>query len=534
MKLRINRPSDAVPGTGRHTFKLLSNNSHELAQEKVRFMNKRKIRQLLGRPRIKWSLVAVVVVIVLLNTFLQIKNHGPKNQTISSGHFGVNFYMVLLSIILLYPFRHLRAPDNRSRLNLSEIESAKLIHFKEMRKQLKKTRRKSKRELSARQKEFANLNSPKGNQIAAVNQIKVYERWIETPYGSSSIIGVVATPVATTSYENLIIQNLDFSSGIVVAAGQDAKSIAKKINNAARSAERNHPIRLERLRILPSEIGALQNDTRVTQAEKLFDSADMALEERIKTSLKNRNFHFRLSVAIVCLLGSVAFAGVNFPKSFSAVSDTSITTKQSETTAPATSTSSSTQAPKPPEVFLMPNIVGLTYSEAYENISSAGRYLDYIDVLENRSVWDNENWVVVRQIPTPGTKVSKEEKICAGVTKISEKWRTPQHFGCWSEVYGDVTPRSISGDVMYLTVDFSNPSKNWHQYRATVDIDTDDGQSLKVMYCTENATAPGGKTGKMRLSGKYFVNDAVLYNDYVGSFTYSISKFESQLGHIPC
>jgi hypothetical protein len=497
-------------------------------------MNKWKIVQMLNRPRIKWTVVALVVVIVILNTFLQIKNHGPKNQTISSGHFGVNFYLILLSIILLYPFRHLRTPDNRSRLNLSEVEKAKLIHFKEMRKKLNKTRRKSKRELSARERELTNLSNPKGNQIAAVNQVKVFERWIETPYGSCSIIGVKATPVVTTSYENLILENLEFSSGIVVSAGQNAKDIAKKINNAARSAERNHSIRIERLRVLPSEIRALQNDTRVTHAEKLFDSADQNLEEVIKLSLKKRNSRFRFSVATVFFLGSIAFAGVNFPIDSSSISNLSQTTRPSNPETPSISPSISTQAPKPPEVFTMPNIVGLPYSEASEDVSSAGRYLDYVDVLENRSVWDNENWVVVRQIPAPGTRVSREEKLCAGITKISEKWRTPRSFGCWNEVNGDVTLKSISGDVMYLTIDFFNPFKNWHQYRATVEIDTDDGQSLKVMYCTENASPAGGKVGRMRLSGKYFVNDAVIYNDYVGKFSYSISKLESQLGQMPC
>jgi beta-lactam-binding protein with PASTA domain len=182
----------------------------------------------------------------------------------------------------------------------------------------------------------------------------------------------------------------------------------------------------------------------------------------------------------------------------------------------------------------MPNIVGLSYAVAYEEISSAGRHLDYIDVLEKRSVWDNENWVVVQQIPEPGTKVSQVEKICAGVTKIAEKWRTPQHFGCWSEVYSDVKPVSISRDVMSLDIDFSNSHDNGHQYRATVEINTDDGETLKVMYCTEEATAPGGKVGRMRLSGKYFVDDAVIFNNYVGRFAYSISKLESQLGNIPC
>ena len=494
-------------------------------------MESQRIFQILTRPWIRWALVSLVVGIVLFNTAIQIRNSNSSNQTVPSGHFGINFLLILLTVVLLYSFRHLRTPNNHSRLRLSGVEIEKLNNFKQTQKQLKKIRRKSKRELKAKEREFADLSSPKGNQIASLKQIKVFERWIETPHGSCSIIGVKATTRSSSFYENLILENLEFADRLVFAAGKEAGSIAKKINNAAQSAERNHVIRLRRLRVLPSEISALQNDTRIDDAEKLFASADESLDEEIKVSLKKRNSRLRLSVITVCLLGAVTSVGISYPIVSSLASDISQTTKTIERKATPTN---STQTPKPPEILTMPNIVGLSYAVAYEEISSAGRHLDYIDVLEKRSVWDNENWVVVQQIPEPGTKVSQVEKICAGVTKIAEKWRTPQHFGCWSEVYSDVKPVSISRDVMYLDIDFSNSHDNGHQYRATVEIDTDDGETLKVMYCTEEATAPSGKVGRMRLSGKYFVDDAVIFNNYVGRFAYSISKFESQLGNIPC
>lgn len=493
-----------------------------------------KLVRIINRPSVRWFLVVVTLGLALLNTAVQIKNTSPNNQSVSDVRIGMNLSLILLTIILLYPFRHLRTPDNQGKLELSETEQEQLDNFRNTRQQLKKIRRKSKNELAAKEREFQNLTSPKGRQIASTHQIKVFERWIETPQGSCSIIGVKATPVVTTSYENLILENLEFSPGIVVAAGREARSIANKINRAAQSAERNHLMRMERIQVLPSEIRTLQSDTRVAHAEELFKSADESLDDQIKTRLKERDIRFRFAITAICLITAITVVGANYPIGGFPESSAIETTTSNGTKTPSTSTSISTQATEPPKIFTMPNIVGLTYSEASEKISSAGRYLDYIDVLENRSVWDNENWVVVRQIPSPGTKISNDEKICAGVTKISEKWRTPKHFGCWNEVYDAVTPKSISGDVMYMNVDFSNLSSNLRQYRATVDIDTDDGLSLKVMYCTEKAAIPSGKVPRMRLSGKYFTDDAVMFNNYVGSFTYSISKFESQLGNLPC
>jgi hypothetical protein len=182
----------------------------------------------------------------------------------------------------------------------------------------------------------------------------------------------------------------------------------------------------------------------------------------------------------------------------------------------------------------MPKIVGLTFDVASSRIEKLGGFLDYIDVLESRSVWDDSNWKVVSQIPKAGTVVFSTDKICAGVTQLSESWRTPKHFGCWESLNQNVKPLSLSSDSLYMKIRFFNDRSIAVQYRATVEIETDDGDNLKVMFCTEKAIAGRTSATRMRLSGKYFANDAAAFFNYSGKISWSISKFERQLTTTPC
>ena len=184
--------------------------------------------------------------------------------------------------------------------------------------------------------------------------------------------------------------------------------------------------------------------------------------------------------------------------------------------------------------FVMPKIIGLTFDVAYSRIKNLGGYLDSIDVLESRSVWDDSNWKVVKQSPKAGTKVFSSDKFCAGVTQLSESWRTPKHFGCWESLNQNVRPLSLSSDSMYMKIKFFNNRSMPVQYRATVNVDTDDGDNLKVMFCTEKPVKGRTSATRMRLSGKYYANDAVAFYSYRGRITWSISKFERQLATSPC
>jgi len=184
--------------------------------------------------------------------------------------------------------------------------------------------------------------------------------------------------------------------------------------------------------------------------------------------------------------------------------------------------------------FVMPKIIGLTFDDASSRIDNLGGFLDYVDVLEGRSVWDDSNWKVVKQIPAAGTKVFSSDKFCAGVTQLSESWRTPKHFGCWESLNQTVSPLSLSSDSMYMKIKFFNNRSIPVQYRATVNVDTDDGDNLKVMFCTENSVRGRTFASRMRLSGKYYANDAATFYSYRGKIHWSISKFERQLAKSPC
>lgn len=184
--------------------------------------------------------------------------------------------------------------------------------------------------------------------------------------------------------------------------------------------------------------------------------------------------------------------------------------------------------------FVMPKIIGLTFDVAYSRIDKLGGFLDYVDVLKSRSVWDNSNWKVVKQIPKAGTRVFSSDKFCAGVTQLSESWRTPKNFGCWESLNQNVPALSLSSDWMYLKIKFFNNRSMPVQYRATVSVDTDDGDDLKVMFCTEKPIKGRTTASRMRLSGKYFANDAAAFYNYRGRITWSISKFERQLATSPC
>jgi len=185
------------------------------------------------------------------------------------------------------------------------------------------------------------------------------------------------------------------------------------------------------------------------------------------------------------------------------------------------------------KTFKMPNIIGFTYETASKKLKPFGKYLYSIDVLENRSVGFGSDWKVVRQSPSPGTRVAQDDKVCAGVLKLSEDWRTPKQFGCWAEIPDEVRPKTFTNSL-FMTIDYRNTLSATFQYRATVQIQTDDGRKLKVMFCTERAVASGSKVGRMRLSGKYFLRDTLAFNSYSGTFKWSISKFERQFGKRPC
>jgi hypothetical protein len=71
----------------------------------------------------------------------------------------------------------------------------------------------------------------------------------------------------------------------------------------------------------------------------------------------------------------------------------------------------------------MPNLVGKTYKDAVKLLMNTPyeEKLIYEDLLENRVIWREKNWVVVTQQPSPGTKFDEVVKPCVGVVKNGEE-----------------------------------------------------------------------------------------------------------------
>jgi len=71
----------------------------------------------------------------------------------------------------------------------------------------------------------------------------------------------------------------------------------------------------------------------------------------------------------------------------------------------------------------MPDLVGINFKEAtelFKGTSFDNRVL-YEDLLEDRTVFRQKNWIVVSQEPDTGSSLTGEIKICLGIVKTSEE-----------------------------------------------------------------------------------------------------------------
>ncbi len=477
---------------------------------------------------LRWLTAALVLAPLGPTSYFRVTS---PDQVSDNLYFSVVLILLLLLVLVLYPLLQLRSTDTGERLKLDESSIKEVKAFIEAKNALKRIEKKSSNELRAKENLLKSLKDSKGRHIATHNgygQIKINERWLETPVGSGPIMGVQATSVITSNRQNLIIEGLSSFEPFLLIGGEDAPKIARQINYASTSARKNEEGRQERLKNLPSEIALLENDPRVAEGQMKLELAERVINPKLKEDVLQR---IRRKKQVLSLLAVVSVASIALPNLTQEEKNQTVTSKPSISSLPSSSTTS--LVPKP-STFTMPDIIGNTYSEASDLIEGYGSYLDYVDVLEDRSVWDTSNWLVLRQNPSAGTKVSTKEKICAGVAKLSETWRTPKHFGCWSTYSGDFEVNNFSSDVMYLTSESINQASTWRQFRVTLEIETDDGTKLKTMYCTEKAVATKMRIGRLRLSGKYFTMDAQIFSNYYGQFRYAVEKVEHQNGTLPC
>jgi hypothetical protein len=72
-----------------------------------------------------------------------------------------------------------------------------------------------------------------------------------------------------------------------------------------------------------------------------------------------------------------------------------------------------------PEDFLMPNVICMTLQEAQDEIQDHGVFSSRSKDAtgKNRGQWNDSNWIVVKQSPAPGKKISEGSALLSAVKK---------------------------------------------------------------------------------------------------------------------
>ena len=161
-------------------------------------------------------------------------------------------------------------------------------------------------ELKAANETLTNLTSQKGQQLAAFGGATVYQRWIDTPQGGGSIIGVKAEAADETSIQKritatrlltigvfafvakkktgggnvyVVIEGPSISGLATMAGDKDSNNgpkafaFAAKVNNAARAAESAEPSRGKAIEAQKSVIVNLERADAVRSAAATYASA---------------------------------------------------------------------------------------------------------------------------------------------------------------------------------------------------------------------------------------------------------------------
>jgi hypothetical protein len=216
--------------------------------------------------------------------------------------------IVLFALLLASPYFRLRTLDNSSQLLLTNDEKVAIKHFRSARKSLGRMKNKSKSELKQRTKELRDWNDQKGKLIFSVNGVRVFERWLDTPSITGSIMGLSAH---VTNFFDVNVEGPPFNGRMIAQGLKKPHHLANKINACAQKATNNESHRQKRLKDLPSEIAALQNDSRVAQADAVFKVASNDLSADIKKSMEQRGKRVSYAVCAVMVVAAVStFGGV--------------------------------------------------------------------------------------------------------------------------------------------------------------------------------------------------------------------------------
>jgi len=190
---------------------------------------------------------------------------------------------------------------------------------------------------------------------------------------------------------------------------------------------------------------------------------------------------------------------------------------------------------------LMPDFTGLVYSQALAEIDKLGLpYPDYIDLLESRGIWDDDNWVVRDQLPPSGAVVKEEDRICLGVVKVDENWRDNlNQWSCWYDV---TTSERDALDIEFPTSEnieatVLNQSAFPVNLQVVLGIEIDSpaftGIELMLRFCTSEKVPPGNSVVPMRLTPgdlleQYDSEQWLLYG--TGKFRFEVKDFQKNAG----
>jgi len=272
-----------------------------------------KVFIFLNKKTVKYSLLVLEsTAAVGIIAFYFFQKYEGENPDVNTMIMLLLFASTLISVTA-FPCLRLRTPAECEPLVLEDSEKALI-------KKYRKTNRQSQSQLKSAEKLFANLSSTKGNKLGGGGHVNVFERWLETPDGSGSIIGAEASVIVNGDYVGKVLLKAPiintFNNATVVNAGSQPQQVAKLINDAARKVQRLDLERKKHLRYLPGQIKILSDDPRVKTAKFEFDSIAIRLPDHLSKSMQETRKRVRVFVSFASLIPllSVMGCGVNLNK----------------------------------------------------------------------------------------------------------------------------------------------------------------------------------------------------------------------------
>jgi hypothetical protein len=269
-----------------------------------------RIRQLLSQIfEKKWARVTTFVIagLVLLGNIGSYVSPAEGSEPTTIGALVATCILSPLAIFIAYYFgKGSNTSNPQVKRKLTDDEKALVKKVKEAKKHLANASRTQKKALAAAKKELAELQDPKGRRVAAGGGVQVFQRWVVTPQGSGSIIGVTASAEDNTSINKRITATRLVGLGVFALAapkkkgggnayvviegphisgvatftgdkqqsvGPKAFALAASINNAARQAASDEPHRPSRITSVKDKISVIESAPEIATASLAVHSA---------------------------------------------------------------------------------------------------------------------------------------------------------------------------------------------------------------------------------------------------------------------